>query len=82
MIVDSPLRLNRCPEFKGIETAAMAIETAAVVLNRCPEFKGIETVMRLSGYTSMTLNRCPEFKGIETCNPTFSALAGMIESMP
>ena len=35
--------LNRCPEFKGIETACLMVAWVAVILNRCPEFKGIET---------------------------------------
>ena len=37
------LPLNRCPEFKGIETANCARNSCGKLLNRCPEFKGIET---------------------------------------
>ena len=35
--------LNRCPEFKGIETMTAVADFAVTSLNRCPEFKGIET---------------------------------------
>ena len=35
--------LNRCPEFKGIETTKAFKYAKGLPLNRCPEFKGIET---------------------------------------
>ena len=59
--------LNRCPDFKGIETfLTWFILLANALLNRCPDFKGIETELKLFVEFEVKLNRCPDFKGIET----------------
>ena len=75
------LILNRCPEFKGIETGSAAMQPALLSLNRCPEFKGIETYCIAVIVMLPALNRCPEFKGIETGYDWPPEWRG-IESMP
>ena len=76
------ISLNRCPEFKGIETQGFALYQPRVRLNRCPEFKGIETLTDAAFGETEVLNRCPEFKGIETYFVRIPQRGIVIESMP
>ena len=74
--------LNRCPDFKGIETHVAGEMLAAEPLNRCPDFKGIETRPCGAPASRLLLNRCPDFKGIETSSGIRHRLPMHVEPMP
>ena len=57
--------LNRCPEFKGIETLGLCGLTLAANWIDALNSKGLRPWRGSGGHWSK-LNRCPEFKGIET----------------